>query len=154
MDCEKNIRRYLMQENMETPSLFVRIHMSRCPRCSREIKILSAGFTRLRETDDIAIPRDLTDTIMTRIALMDQKPDDVNITRWLITGGIIMCSIALMSYSETLVQMKEFFGSDLDFPLHLVLGFIITFYVSISAAVHLSRLKHRFLHREDSHRVM
>jgi len=152
MNCEKNIRRYLMQDNTEKIPLIVRLHVSRCSRCRAEITKLSKELSRLRETNDIVMPMDITDSIMARVAMIRTKPREANITRWVVAGGTIIFGIALLSFSETLSEMQDFFGSDLDFPLHLVLGLIITFYASITAAVHLTRLKTRFLHRDIKQR--
>lgn len=152
MTCEKIILQYLRQENPDRLSMLVRLHIMHCPRCRAEIKLLQKEMADLRNTYPFQMPRDITAAIMTRVLSIDAvSPKTVISYQWLLAGFTILFSIALVSFSDTLTEMKNFFGSDLDFPLHLVLGLLITSYASITAAVHLSRLKTIFSVKQEKH---
>ena len=154
MNCERIIKRYLNQDNPDRLALLVRLHLMTCPRCQAEIRMLQKEFARLRDTDMFQPPYDITETVMARISKFDMiLPQTVFSLQWLLAGLVIISSIALISFSETLDQMQTFFGSDLDFPLHLILGLLITSYAMITAGVHLSRLKNLFSGRLWKHRI-
>jgi len=152
MTCEKIILQYLRQENPDRLNILVRLHIMQCPRCRAEIKLLQKELAGIRNTYPFQMPQDITASIMTRVLSIDAvSPKTVISYQWILAGFTILFSIALVSFSDTLTEMKTFFGSDLDFPLHLVLGLLITFYASITAAVHLSRLKTFFSVKQEKH---
>ena len=145
MTCEKTIKRYLNQENQDHLDLLVRIHVMRCPVCQAEIRMLQKEFSNIKNMNFFQPPYDLTENVMSRISTLDAFiPTTVFSSQWLIAGFVFISSIALVSFSETLAEMKNFFGSTLDFPLHLVFGLLITSYALLIAGVHLSQIKNFF----------
>ena len=141
MRCEEIIKKYLAQPDVY-PSLLIRIHMMICPGCREEIKGLQKVFTVARLESPYRMTSDLVDNIMQRITISNVAYErNVSSARWLSAGVIILASILMVSYSDSFIWVRGRFGRDIEIPINIVLGFIITSYSASYIATHLENIK-------------
>lgn len=142
MKCDKVIKSFLNQDDSRYPSLLIRSHMLVCTKCREEIRMMSNVFLKASVVSLYAMPKDLSDLVMRRIRLSETAyAKDISSTKWLFTGVIIFASIFMVSYSESFIWLRRHFGSELEVPLNMVLGLIITVYSASFVGTHLDGAK-------------
>jgi hypothetical protein len=142
MKCEKIIASFLNQDDSRYPVFFIRLHIAFCSRCRNEIKALQNAFIRATTASPFSMPLDLSDPIMRRIFKSDVIYEkNISSAKWLFSGVIIFASIFMLSYSESFIWLREYFGRGLEIPLHIVLGLVITFYAALYIGTHIDDMK-------------
>ena len=142
MKCEKVINDFLNQDDSRYPAFLIRVHIALCSKCREEIKALQNIFIQARTGSPFKMPQNLTDQVM-RVVLNSDAVYEKNISsaKWLFTGLVILASIFLVSYSDSLIWLRSHFGSILEVPLFIVLGFVITIYSALYIGSHMDDLK-------------
>jgi hypothetical protein len=142
MKCDKAIQNFLEQEDCLYIPFRVRWHALLCSECREEIQSLKKIFTKAQNSYCFPMPEDLSGIIMEKITesniIYEGK---VSSSKWLLTGVIIFVSIFLISYSDSFIWLRQYFGSDLEIPLNLVLGMVITLYAASFIGSHLDDVK-------------
>ncbi len=143
MKCDKAIQEFLEQEDCFYEPLRVRLHTLLCPKCRKEIRNLkNIFFTARISGGGIRMPEDLSGLIMNRIAESGMTHEkNVSQSKWLMSGAIIFLSIFLVSYSDSFIWLRKYFGSGLEIPVNMVLGIVVTLYASLFAGTHLEDVK-------------
>lgn len=142
MKCEKAIASFLNQDDSRYPAFLIRLHIAFCSKCRKEISALQNIFVYARTSSPFIMPGDLSASIMRSIIKSDiVYKKDISSGKWLFTGAVIFASIFLVSYSDSFIWLKWHFGSGLEIPLYIVLGFIITIYFALYIGSHLDSLK-------------
>lgn len=142
MKCEKAIHEFLEQEDCLYVPFGTRLHSLLCGECRKEIVNLRKEFLEAKNMRQFAMPADLGDQIMKKIAesgIVHER--NVASSKWLVTGVIIFISIFLISYSDSFIWLKKIFGRELEIPLNLVLGVIITLYAASFIGSHIDDVK-------------
>ncbi len=138
MKCEKAIEQYLKLDNKQTLPLTLVFHLLVCNNCKHEILELSRTFTAL-QIPPYTISHE--DTIMSLIMTNKRYHKKVSDFNWIAAGLTIVLSIVSISYSDTLQWLTQHFGNQIQVPLYLVLGFIISGYIGSYVASHMKKLE-------------
>lgn len=142
MKCENFMDAYTALDNGERPSLSLRLHLRSCPRCRREAALMEEKLSSLRR--DAALPDapDRTREIMARISAGDVTYGrSVPLYNWVSGELIIIVSIVLARFSDSLVWMNGYFGMNLEIPFNIVLGVVLTVYSSLFIGSHMKEIK-------------
>lgn len=137
MKCEKAIEKYLTLDNKQSMPLTLVFHLLVCKKCKQEFLELSRAFSTLQKPP-YAIS--LEDTIMPLIMTNKRHYQKVSNFNWIAAGLIIVLSIVSISYSDTLRWLTEHFGNQIQVPIYLVLGCIISGYIGSFVASHMKKL--------------
>ncbi|HOM11612.1 MAG TPA: hypothetical protein PLV81_15835 [Spirochaetota bacterium] len=138
MKCEKAIEKYLSLDNNKSMPLSLMIHLFACKQCRKEIEDLRSIFTTL-QNPPYAIS--LENKIMQQIMLQKSYYQKVSNFNWVAAGLIIVLSIGVISYSDTLQWLSLHFGNKILVPLYLVMGCIVSGYIGSYVATHLKKLE-------------
>lgn len=142
MKCNKVMERYCSLDADEIVPLGVRLHLFRCPRCSREAQLLDRELLRIKDEFLFQMEHDASDAIMRHVYLSPVRYSrHVSSFKWLITGLILFAGMMLMPFSQSLSWLNDFYGGRLLFPLHLIMGFLISIYAVIMVGSNLEELK-------------
>jgi hypothetical protein len=141
MKCDDAIERFLQREDYHIP-LEIRLHILFCPLCRMEINRLRDFFISLRDYAPYSIKEDLTDSVMRFIQEDDvDSVQHISSRTWLIAGFVLLASNFIIQYSDSLRWLKTHFGRDLEIPLHIIMGLMISVYAVIFIGTHLEELK-------------
>lgn len=138
MKCEKAIDKYLSLDNNQSMPLSLMIHLFTCKQCKKEIEDLRTTFATL-QNPPYAIS--LENKIMQQIMLQKSYYQKVSNFNWVAVGLIIVLSIGVISYSDTLQWLSLHFGNKILVPLYLVMGCIVSGYIGSYVATHLKKLE-------------
>jgi hypothetical protein len=138
--------------------LEIGVHLFFCPRCSEEaarwemsLNLMRIGFPPLGE--------DLEDSIMERIYAGEgdippvwadspgevfDEPGGVSTRGWVITGLIILFSLATAFLGLDFVKIADSAGSSFLLPVGLTVGLVVTGYGALFIGSHLKELSSRF----------
>lgn len=142
MKCNVAIESYLDSEDSCYIPFFVRLHMVFCRSCRKEIHTMRDVFQNAQFQPMREISRDMTEIIMNKITDSNEIYEKgISFYRWLFAGLVIFASIFLISYSNSFVWLKQHFGSGLEIPVNVVLGFVITFYAASFIGTHIDEAK-------------
>lgn len=129
MRCDENMQRFLELENSRYLPASIRMHMLLCPGCRKEIHTLQKAFMSFRRTSAFVMPEEMKNAIMLSVKNSQVTYEkNVSSIKWLFVGTMLFASILLIPYSDSLIWLKVQFGRDLEIPLNIVLGFLITLY--------------------------
>jgi hypothetical protein len=137
MKCEAFMERFLMLDNGERPVLRMRLHLLRCAACRAETTLLSEAGRRMMEFPGRGMERDLSGAVMAGIMIAEAAYGrKVPYYNWIGAGAVMFASIFLVTASDSLTWLKTHFGGNLEVPLSIVLGIVITVYAAIFAGTH------------------
>ena len=142
MKCDKTITKYLELDDYSIIPLSVRFHLLFCTKCSEEVAMLNSALNEIRVFNPFPMKRDMTYQIMSKInppgLAYERKISTFN---WVSAGLVILASIFLVSYSESLSWLKGQFGKNLEVPLNIVLGITISAYLIAFIGSHVEEFK-------------
>lgn len=142
MKCESFMRSYVSLDNGERPSLSLRLHLRSCARCRREAALMEWELSSLRRDETLPDAPDRTREIMARISAGDVTYGrSVPLYNWVSGEVIIIVSIVLARFSDSLVWMNAYFGMNLEVPFNIVLGILLTVYSSVFIGTHMKEIK-------------
>jgi hypothetical protein len=131
--------------------LEILIHRFRCPRCAQKIKALEMTQD-LMETDFFPPSPGLEETIMTVLqgeGLLEipgaaPNAQGVSFRGWVITGLIIVVSLASSFFGLDFAEVSADHGSSFLLPVGLTIGIVVTGYGALFIGSHLKELSARF----------
>lgn len=142
MIYDRIIKYYLTQDNNSEIPLVVRFYMLISPSCRREIKMLKKQFESMKNDSLFKMDIDLSEEVMRKIYKLELEYEHtVSSLKWIFVGFVILSSIVLVPFSNSLIWLKTQFGSSLEVPMSLVMGVVFTIYASLYIATHLEELK-------------
>jgi len=145
MRCNKMLQAFFESEESCYVPFLVRWHMMFCKSCRSEILAMRNIFRNARIHSTVAIPRDLTDSIMAKIGDSSELFEkSISFYRWLFVGIVIFASMFLISFSNSFTWLKQQFGSVLEIPVNIVLGFVISLYAASFIGTHIDEAKKLF----------
>ena len=146
MKCEKTVERFMeLDEYREIPFL-LRIHLFHCKKCREEVAALTASLDLLSAVVPFTAPAGLSDFIIKRIAGESlSHVGRVSGFKWVSVGTVIFSSILLIGFSDSFIWLEEQFGSQYTLPLSIVLGLVLTAYLSIVAGCNYEAVKKYYM---------
>jgi predicted anti-sigma-YlaC factor YlaD len=142
MKCDRAMKMFLELDNNEAVPLRVKAHMVFCPRCRAEITAMAEELLVLRHLSPYEPDADITAEVMAAILKLSPVPEHtISNIKWLSVGSIILMSLFLISFSESLQWLTTRFGAHLMIPLSVVMGLIMSLYAILFISTHLEELK-------------
>jgi hypothetical protein len=153
MTCRKVMDKFLESTGDRPLSLWERleigVHILHCSRCAREIEALEKAQD-LMKTDffPAAVPG-LEERVMEQIyreepAALIEAPAGVSFRSWVITGIIVLVSLATVFLGLDFKEVASAGGSSFLLPLGLTIGLIVSGYGALFIGSHLKELSERF----------
>ncbi len=122
------------------------MHMRRCEKCRLEVSMLRKNLYSCMNTIPFPVRRDMSDSIMSIIGSMEfQGRPGVSNLKWVVSGMVILGSIFLIPFDSSMLWLRDRFGGNLDIPLTIVMGAVISAYATLFTATHLDNYRLRNL---------
>ncbi len=142
MKCSRIIDHFLELEDTLSIPFSLRLHILFCRECRGEIFVLRDIFKSFRNTAPFEMTGNISDFVMYRIKGSEINIDNtISSFRWLIVGSVILASMFLVPFSNSLLWLKVHFGRDLLIPLNIVMGLVISIYSVFVIGAHIDELK-------------
>jgi hypothetical protein len=142
MKCSRIVEHFLeLEDNLSIP-LSIRLHILFCRECRGEIFVMRDTFKSFRNTAPFEMTGDISDFVMYRIKGFEKNfSNTISSFKWLMVGSVILASIFLIPFSNSLLWLKVHFGRDLLIPLNIVMGLAISIYSVFVIGAHIDELK-------------
>ncbi len=140
MKCERLMRRYLELDNDAPLPLYLRLHTVFCARCRAEIRAMERALAGMRRFAPPSV-EDLSEEIMSRV--MRSVSEDgriVPLYNWVAGGVLMLAGVILVRYGDSFIWLRERFGTDLELPLAIVLGVVLSIYAAVFIGTHIEEL--------------
>lgn len=139
MRCETFLEQYDRLDNRRALAPLLRLHLASCSSCRSKVLRTGAALDAYRRVEPSRSDL-LEERIMSAVRLLPHPRRVVSVRDWVVTGGLIALSMALIPLGDQFDSIKAFFGSSYALPLALVLGFILTAYGALFIGSHMSEL--------------
>jgi hypothetical protein len=128
--------------------LEIGIHIFHCSRCAREIENMEKAQD-LMKSDFFPPVASLEESIMEQIyreepLVFTEAPAGVSFRGWVITGLIVLISLASAFLGMDFDKVVSTGGSSFLLPLGLTIGVVVTGYGALFIGSHLKELSERF----------
>jgi hypothetical protein len=153
MNCHE-VRDKLFEYQREEPLPFlqhiqIEFHLFHCGHCAAELEKLERARDVIKTGFFTVPPLQLEDRIMAAIEQEAQEeyiPAAAGVTfrGWVITGLIILISLATASLGMDFSKLAEALGSSFLLPIGITVGMVITGYGALFIGSHLEELSDRF----------
>jgi hypothetical protein len=153
MNCQ-DVRDKLFDYNRDEPlpllqHIRIDFHLLHCSRCAKELEKLEQFRDVVTTGFFPAPPPYLEDRIMAEIEQETQEeyiPAAAGVTfrSWVITGLIILISLATASLGMDFSKLAEALGTPFLLPVGITVGVVITGYGALFIGSHLEELSDRF----------
>jgi hypothetical protein len=153
MKCERVMEILDAGEEALPVSVHLRIwvHLLFCPCCAGELKMLETAREIMR-TGFLPPSPDFTESLMTLIEDetgeeaegFETLPQGFSTRSWVITGIIILVSLASSFFGMDFIQVASSQGDSFLFPLGLTIGLVLSCYGALFIGSHLKELSVRF----------
>ncbi len=138
MRCERFMERYLGIDNGENLTLPMRVHLLRCVSCRAETAALQAVMNDMERCSISTMDRDVSDAVMSAIlGSHGAYGKRIALYKWIGTGVTIFASIFVLTLSDSLALLKANYGGNLEVPLSIVMGVVITIYATVFIGTHM-----------------
>ena len=150
MKCDNAIETFLKLDNGQSLPLLLRVHLFKCPACKEFINTFQGSLSQLRTDSYSQSKVDFSDAIMNKVQTLNQpEPHIVGVSnfKWILAGCFIIAGfvcIPFSNYSQTLIN---YFGTNLELPLYVVMGCAITVYSAIFVMSHASIFNYKVIER-------
>lgn len=138
MKCDRFMERYLGLDNGENLPLPMRVHLLRCVSCRAEAAALRAVMNDMESFSISAMDRDVSDAVMSAVlGSHGAYGKRMALYKWIGTGATIFASIFVLTLSDSLALLKTHYGGNLEVPLSIVMGVVITIYATVFIGTHM-----------------
>ncbi|HON78890.1 MAG TPA: hypothetical protein PK544_10390 [Spirochaetota bacterium] len=142
MKCEKAMEQYLKADADEYLPLALRLHLRFCRKCRVETAAMRSALDMLRNEDIYTVPDDCSGNIMAVVRNSGNSYGRrMPLFNWISGEVIIIASIFLVQFSDDRNWLTGYFGSNLEIPLYIVLGILVTVYSAMFAVSRLGEFK-------------
>ncbi len=142
MKCEKAIELFIDRERASSLSPGLRIHLIFCPSCRKEITRLRAAFNRLIDSPFYRMEGSRADNIMRVIKTSRvSREHTVSSKQWIFAGFVILFSIFLIPFNDSIIWLRSRFGIDFELPFVLIMGLAVTIYSVLFTLTHMDEIK-------------
>ena len=144
MKCDKAMVKFLQADNDEYLPFTLRFHLWFCRKCRSEVRAMQSAFDLLKKEEFHSSVDDLSGSVMAVVRNSGNSYGRrVHIFNWISGEVIIIASIFLVQFSDDRNWLNNFFGSNLEVPLYIVLGILVTVYSALFAVSRLGEFKER-----------
>ncbi len=142
MKCDNVLERFMELDDYLDIPFMLRFHLFHCKKCREEVAAMIAAMDLLSTESPYAAPAGLQLIIMNRILGESlSHVGKVSGTKWAAVGTVIFSSILLINFSDSFIWLQEQFGSQYTLPLSIVMGLVITAYLSIVVGCNYEAMK-------------
>ncbi len=142
MKCEKAIEMFIDQERATSLSPRLRFHLIFCLSCRKEITRLRAAFKRLCDSPFYRMEGSQAGNIMRVIKTSRiSREHTVSFKQWIFTGFVILFSIFLIPFNDSIIWLRSRFGINFELPFVLIMGLVVTVYSVLFTATHMDEIK-------------
>ena len=132
MKCDKAVERFMELDDYRDIPFLLRIHILLCRRCRSEIAALIAALDIFSVESPFSADRALSLSIINKIERESLSHGrKISGVKCVLSGTVIFFSIFLINFSDSFIWLEEQFGSQYTLPLSIVLGLVLTAYLSI-----------------------
>lgn len=132
MKCDKAVEKFMELDDYRAIPVILRLHIMFCRRCRGEVAALTAALDIVAAESPFNAQRGLSLSIMNKIERGSlSHVRKVSGVKWVLSGTVIFFSILLLNFSDSFIWLEEQFGSQYTLPLSVVLGLVLTAYLSI-----------------------
>ncbi len=122
--------------------IFIRLHLLFCPRCRSEIVRIQKVLKSLHNTFPFDMPQDISQRIMDEINSTGITfHRHISLWHWILVSFLLLASAMLTVFSEAVLWLKNYFGSVLAVPLHLVIGLVLSAYIVVFVVANLHNVE-------------
>jgi hypothetical protein len=147
MKCDEAINRLMDLDNGEQIPDDVARHLQECVTCRREAEVLFQALTALEAQNLVVMTPDVAVSVMERIrwtedqAVAQAESDrHMPMRNWIVVGAIILFSMFLVPFSNSLTWLTDAFGSSLEIPLYIILGIVVAAYATLFIGTHVDQV--------------
>jgi hypothetical protein len=142
MKCDKAMEIFFGQERASSLSLRLRVHLFFCRSCRDEIFRLKDIFTmfsgsslyRMEESQAGEIMKVINNSRVSRENTVSSK-------QWIFTGIVIIFSIFLIPFTDSIIWLRSMYGIDFELPFAIIMGLVVTIYPVLFTATHMDEIK-------------
>ncbi len=154
MTCDEAMNAYFLLDSGEAPPADLAAHLAACPACAVETRRFGSSLAVLRLAGDLSPDTDLSRAVMEKISALDAETGrlglhgaaretrpELSLGNWIGTGLLIVAGMLLIPFSTILPALHRFAGPGLELYLHLVMGAVVTTYITLFIGSHLTSLR-------------
>ncbi|HOP64438.1 MAG TPA: hypothetical protein PK906_13740 [Spirochaetota bacterium] len=131
MKCNDAVEKFMELDDYRDIPFLLRLHFLFCRKCRGEVAAMTAALDILSSGSPYAAPRGLAGSIMNSILRQSlSHAGKISGVKWVSAGTVIFMSILLINFSDSFIWLKQQFGSLYTLPLSIVLGLVLTAYLS------------------------
>ncbi len=146
MKCEKFSDILIHLDNNEKLDIRARMHMLFCKNCKALYVYYSSKINLLKNESSFRTVSPQADMIMRRIYyLTKEQVKDFSTVKWLIPILIFVLGMIIVSLSDNYSLLIQNFGQSYELPFFIVLGTMISIYVTLYIGLHISSMKEAFV---------
>lgn len=143
MNCERWMQQYMGLDSGESLPLPLRIHTLFCARCRAEIRGMEMALLAMQRFAPPS-PEDLSREIMSSVMRgVSEDGRIVPLYNWVAGGILLLAGVILVRFGDSFIWLKERFGIDLELPLAIVLGVVLSVYAAVFVGTHIEELARR-----------
>ena len=132
MKCDRAVEKFMELDDYRNIPFLLRLHILMCRRCRGEVAALTAALDIFAAESPFMVDRVSSFSIINKIERESLSHGrKVSGAKWVLSGTVIFFSILLINFSESFIWLEEQFGSQYTLPLSIVLGLVLTAYLSI-----------------------
>lgn len=132
MKCDKAVESFMELDDYREIPFLLRLHILICKKCRAEVAALTAALDILASESPFKVQRSFTLSVMNKITGESlSHGGKVSGAKWVFAGTVLFLSIFLVNFSESFIWLEEQFGSQYTIPFSIVLGLVLTAYLSI-----------------------
>ena len=144
MKCEQAMEQYLRADNDAYLPLALRIHLRMCGKCRKEAAAMRWALEMLRKEELHSAYGDISGSVMDAVRNSGNSYGrTMPLRNWVSGEVIIIASIFLVQFSDDRHWLNSFFGSNLEVPLYIVLGVLVTVYSALFVVSRLEEFKEK-----------
>jgi predicted anti-sigma-YlaC factor YlaD len=142
MKCNKAMEIFLDQERASSLSPKLRVHLFFCPSCRNEVLRLKEAYVKLSGSSLFRMEESQASVIMKIIKNSRvSREHTVSSKKWLMTGAVIIFSIFLIPFNDSIRWLRNMYGIDFELPFVIILGLVVTIYPVLFTATHMDEIK-------------
>lgn len=146
MKCDRAVEKFMELDDYRNIPFLLRLHIMMCRKCRGEVAALTAALDIFAAESPFMADRVLSFSIINKIERESLSHGrKVSGAKWVLSGTVIFFSILLINFSESFIWLEEQFGSQYTLPLSIVLGLVLTAYLSIVAGCNYEAVKKYYM---------
>lgn len=140
--CEKARKIFIDREKASSLPLRLRLHLFFCRSCKSEVFRLRELFLKLSGSSLYKMEESRVDDIM-KVIMNGRvnREHTVSSKQWIFTGAVIILSIFLIPFNDSIIWLRKMYGIDFELPFVIIMGLVVTIYPVLFTATHIDEIK-------------